>query len=84
MNQFHYYTDTRGHGYEGRSLNIIPLSYEQIEKLLLKFKKIYSENIEVSQDNLKDLFEKIVKFARNYNSTEWSSKISQSIDEFLS
>ncbi len=84
LNQFHYYTDTRGHGYEGRSLNIIPLSYEQIEKLLLKFKKIYSENIEVSQDNLKDLFEKIVKFATNYNSTEWSSKISQSIDEFLS
>lgn len=84
LNQFHYYTDTRGHGYEGQSLNIIPLSFEQIEKLLNKFKKLYSNKREISQKDLKAFFEKIVKHATDYNSAEWSQKITNSIDEFLS
>ena len=60
INQFHFYTTRHNpHGYEGRNLNIVPLSFEHTEKLLEKFKHMYSKNKVITQDELK-LFLKIL------------------------
>ena len=83
INQFHFYTTRHNpHGYEGRNLNIVPLSFEHTEKLLEKFKHLYSKDKVITQNELKLFFENIVKHATDYSSDIWSQKILETINNF--
>ena len=83
INQFHFYTTRHNpHGYEGRNLNIVPLSFEHAEKLLEKFKYLYSKDKVITQNELKLFFENIVKHATDYPSDVWSQKILETINNF--
>lgn len=83
INQFHFYTTRHNpHGYEGRNLNVVPLSFEHTEKLLNRFKDMYSRNKLITQNELKLFFENIVKHATDYSSDVWSQKILETINNF--
>ena len=83
LNQFHFYTTRHNpHGYEGRNLNIVPLSFEHAEKLLNRIRDIYSKKQSITQNELKSFLESIVKHATDYSSDVWSQKILESVNNF--